>query len=493
MTGRFDVRTGQPYPAYKPSGVEWLGDVPAHWEVTAVKRHYAIQLGKMLQNGQSAPDDTAVSYLKAQHVQWFHVRTNDLPTMWASPSDLGQFGVTPGDLLVCEGGEGGRCGILKQGGDGLIIQNALHRVRPRTHSRNEFLQYALSAAAATGWLAALNEKATIAHLTGERFGTLKVALPPLSEQIAIARFLDHINRRITRYIDAKEKLIARLHEYRQVMVSDAVTGRFNVRTGQPYPAYKPSGTEWLGEVPAHWEVRRLGQIGTFSKGRGGSKEDESQSGVPCIRYGDLYTTHQYFIEKSRAFVPLERAAKYTPLKFGDLLFAASGETTGEIGKSAVNLISSDACCAGDVILFRARRKMEARYLGYAADCRPATIQKAAMGRGFTVIHIYRSQLKHLSLALPPLPEQIAIARFLDGATDKIQKNAAQIQKEIDLLREYRTRLIADVVTGKLDVRAAASALPEIDPLADTHGMAALPDANGAPAVVLNNRRAQVLG
>ena len=92
-----------PYPGYKPSGVEWLGDVPAHWEVAMAKQNYTIQLGKMLQPRPNSPQDAEVPYLKAQHVQWFQVRTADAPRMWASQSDIAQFGVAPGDLLVCEG------------------------------------------------------------------------------------------------------------------------------------------------------------------------------------------------------------------------------------------------------------------------------------------------------------------------------------------------------------------------------------------------------
>ncbi|MDE0031529.1 MAG: DUF433 domain-containing protein [Deltaproteobacteria bacterium] len=221
---------------------------------------------------------------------------------------------------------------------------------------------------------------------------------------------------------------------------------------KPYPEMKDSGVEWLGEVPAHWEVRRLASIGTFSKGRGGSKDDEVDSGVPCVRYGDLYTTHQYFIHKSRSFVSPQRTAEYAPIKFGDLLFAASGETIEEIGKSAVNLIPTDACCGGDVILFRPHRKVEARFLGYVADCRPAAIQKATMGRGFTVVHIYTSQLKRLNLALPPLAEQAAIVRFLDHADRRIQRYIRAKEKLIALLEEQKQAIVHEAVTGRIDVR-----------------------------------------
>ena len=156
--------------------------------------------------------------------------------------------------------------------------------------------------------------------------------------------------------------------------------------------------------------RRAGALGSTATGpdreaierQWCNKEDESQIGVPCVRYGDLYTTHTYFIEKSRSFVAPETARNYTSLAFGNVLFAASGETIDEIGKSAVNLIQSPACCGGDVILFRPQRDLVARYMGYATDCRSSAAQKATMGRGITVKHIYGNQLKYLVVPLPSL-------------------------------------------------------------------------------------------
>ena len=207
----------------------------------------------------------------------------------------------------------------------------------------------------------------------------------------------------------------------------------------PYPAYKDSGVEWLGNVPAHWDVRHLGRIGRLFKGGGGTKEDERDSGVPCVRYGDLYTRHQFFIGGSRACVTPELAATvYTPLRYGDVLFAGSGETIDEIGKSAVNLIPGSACCGGDVIVFRPSIRAHARFLGYLSDCPASARQKACMGRGFTVVHLYSSDLKYLALALPPVPEQAAIARFLDYADRRIRRHIRAKQKLVSLLQEERT-------------------------------------------------------
>ena len=221
---------------------------------------------------------------------------------------------------------------------------------------------------------------------------------------------------------------------------------------EPYPLYRHSGVPWLDRVPRHWEVKRLGQFGTFSKGRGGNREDEVSAGIPCIRYGDLYTTHRYFIQRSRSFISRMTAKDYTPIKYGDVLFAASGETIEEIGKSSVSLIQSETYCGGDVILFRPNREVEARFMGYATNCKPAANQKSSLGRGITVIHIYTDQLKRLSLALPPLPEQAAIIRYLDHADRHIQRYIHAKQRLLSLLEEQKQATIHQAVLGQTDVR-----------------------------------------
>ena len=220
---------------------------------------------------------------------------------------------------------------------------------------------------------------------------------------------------------------------------------------KPYPAMKDSGVPWLGEVPTYWEVRHLGRIGRFFKGGGGTKEDEREEGIPCVRYGDLYTHHRFFITASRACVAPELAATaYTPIAYGDVLFAGSGETIEEIGKSAVNLIRGPACCGGDVIVFRPSIDAEARFLGYIADCSASVHQKACIGRGFTVMHIYSSDLKYMTVAIPPVPEQVAIVRFLDYADRRIRRYIRAQQQLIALLEEQKQAIIHRAVTRGLD-------------------------------------------
>ena len=279
--------------------------------------------------------------------------------------------------------------------------------------------------------------------------------PPLPEQAAIVRYLDHADRRIRRYVSAKRKLIALLEEEKQAIINRAIT-----RGLDPNVRLKPSGVEWLADVPAHWEVVQLGRIGKFSKGGGGTKEDEVDSGLPCIRYGDIYMNHNYHIERCRSYISLERSSNYTAIQYGDILFAGSGETIDEIGKSAVNLLDEEAYCGGDVILFRPGIEVNPRFTGYAVDCVQSAYQKSCMGRGITIMHIYSSQLKYMRLALPPAAEQSAITEYLDNATVNVDVAISRTRRQIELLQEYRTRLVADVVTGKLDVWEAAALLPD---------------------------------
>ena len=223
-----------------------------------------------------------------------------------------------------------------------------------------------------------------------------------------------------------------------------------IATLHPYPAYKPSGIPWLGDVPAHWEVAQLGRIGVFSKGSGGTKDDEVPVGILCVRYGDLCTTHKYFINQTQSYISPAKASAYTPIKMGDVLFPTSGEPIEEIGKSAVNLMPTQVHCGRDLIIFRPTIPIEPKFAGYAMDCPAAQTQRSLMGRGITIMHIYSSQLKYLWLPLPPLPEQASIVRYLDHADGRIRSYVSAKRKLIALLEEEKQAVINQAVTRGLD-------------------------------------------
>ena len=458
----------QPYPDYKPSGVEWLGDVPEHWDV----RRLGISVHGCI-NGIWGNDPNGREDLPCVRVADFdrlrlRVRLAN-PTLRAiAPSERNRRLLKKSDLLLEKSGGGDLQPVgvvmLYDHDVEAVCSNFVARMPVSARCDSSYLTYLHAHLYAIRLnLRSIKQTTGIQNLDSSSYLGEPVAFPPLPEQSAIVRYLDHADWRIRRYIRAKQKLITLLEEQKQALIHQAVTGQIDVHTGRPYPAYKDSGVEWMKPVPEHWDVLQLGRFGQFFKGTGGTKDDEVEHGVPCVRYGDLYTTHKFFIIKSRAYVTEERAADYTPIRYGDVLFAGSGETIDEIGKSAVNLLSGSACCGGDVIVFRTGNECSAKFLGYATDCWTAATQKSTMGRGITVMHVYGTSLKYLSVALPPVQEQTAIVRILENARANMDAAVARARRQIDLFREYRTRLIADVVTGKLDVReAAASLLEEAD-------------------------------
>ena len=228
--------------------VPWLPACETHWQLSPVKRQFEVLLGKMLQPGKRSPEDVEVPYLKAQHIQWDKVVTQDLPTMWATLEEVSSLRVRKGDLLVCEGGEVGRAAIVTEDlPEDCIIQNALHLVRPKKSGDVCFLRYVLRHATSQEWLDVLCNRATIAHFTVEKFSEMWVWLPPLSQQRAITNFLDRETAMIDELIAEKERLLELLAEKRRALITNAVT-----RGLDPDVPVRDSEAEWLGEIPRHW-------------------------------------------------------------------------------------------------------------------------------------------------------------------------------------------------------------------------------------------------
>ena len=448
-----------PYPAYKPSGVQWLDDVPEHWGVRRLRTIAEMRVSNVDKH-------TKDGEFPVRLCNYVDVYKNDrisqaMPFMTATASrdEIERFRLEPSDVLITKDSEAwddiGVPSLVVESADNLLSGYHLALLRPSKAVLGEYLNLALQSKGVAYQFHVRANGVTRYGITHTGIQSVRIPLPPLPEQQAIVRYLDHVDGRIRRLVDAKRRLIALLGEERQAVINQAVT-----RGLDPNAPLKPSGVDWLGDIPAHWEAKQLGRIGKFSKGSGGTKDDEVGAGVPCVRYGDLYTSHKYNVQRTRTFISNEKAPAYTQIQFGDILFAGSGETLEEIGKSAVNLIQGEARCGGDVIILRPSFQMDAAFSGFLVDSRQAQLQKSAMGQGFTVMHIYSSELKYLWVALPPIDEQAAIVAHIEEATGEIDSAIGKTRRQIELLEEYRTRLIADVVTGKLDVRQAAAQLPE---------------------------------
>ncbi len=185
------------------------------------------------------------------------------------------------------------------------------------------------------------------------------------------------------------------------------------------------------EIPEGWSISHLGDLGTFSKGKGILKEQVISEGLPCIRYGEIYTTHDYIIKNFKSFISKDVATESKEIKNGDILFAGSGETVEEIGKAVAYVGTDKAYAGGDVIILSTKKEVNPECLSYAFETDFVKRQKRVLGQGNSVVHIYSSDLSKVKITLPPLPEQKAIAQVLSTADVAIHTTEKLIaQKEL---------------------------------------------------------------
>lgn len=274
------------------------------------------------------------------------------------------------------------------------------------------------------------------------FKSIKIPLPPLSEQTKIANFLDKKCAQIDSIIEESKKSIEEYKSWKQSMIFEAVTGK-NLSCKK-----KDSGIEWLGEIPEEWEVQRFKSIiDSFEKGNGITKEEVFSDGDTfCVRYGEIYSKYDNSFENcfSKTFKDKIPVKKY--FSNGGLLFVGTGELVEEIGKCVAYLGNEQCLAGGDIII--AKHKQNAKFLSYAMNSHYVQAQKSCNKAKLKVVHISATEIGNVLLALPPLSEQESIANFLDKKCTQIDSLISEKQSLIKDLAEYKKSLIFEAVTGK---------------------------------------------
>ena len=426
-----------PYLAMRDSGAEWFGDVPAHWECRRLKTLCEMQSGEAI---------TAESIEEAgQYPVYGGNGLRGFSSMY-----------THDGAYVLIGRQGALCGNV-------------HRVRGRFWASEHAVVATLYRDHSPGWFASLLQAMNLNQysisaaqpgLSVDRVSNLWAPVPPQCEQAPIARFLDHIDHRIQKYIRAKEKLIALLDEYKQALIHQAVTGQIDVRTGKPYGEYKESGVEWLGRVPMHWDVAALRHRYQQSLGKMlDAKQITGQHPMRYLRNVDVQWDDINVLDLPLIDIRPNEIQRYTVLP-GDVLVCEGGE----VGRAAIWNGDLDVC-AYQKALHRLRPCVEnqelPRFLLYALMTAVA-MDAFCDGHETTIAHLTGEKLRAHRFAFPPFLEQQSVVEFLDNSTAKISLAVKAAQQSIDCFSQYRTRLIADIVTGKLDVREAAAGPRETD-------------------------------
>lgn len=448
----------KPYPAYKDSGVEWLGEVPAHWEVVPLRR-----MASGFNNGTSAEQisrgTTAFPVSRIETISTGTINYDKVGFIREENVDS-RFWLELGDILLSHINSFEMVGNCAQflGERPLLHGMNLIRIRPKNRAVGAFMFMFMKSANFRYEMRSLCKPAiNQVSVTTTAIKGIHIPLPPLPEQNAIVRFLDWADRRIRRYIHAKQKLIKLLEEYKQALIQQAVTGQIDVRTGQPYPAYKPSGVPWLGEVPEHWKVVPLKRIAWFKSGTGFPVGEQGCHGaeIPFLRVSDMTRMgNDTWIETVDSTV-----SRQTAQRLGAFVFPAASIIFPKVGGALLTnkrrLLRMPSCIDNNV--------MGCVVHGADLDYAFTLLQQldlARLAKPGPVPAIGEGDVREIKVGLPPSEEQMLIVRAVRGSTASLVSAILSTNREISLLREYRTRLIADVVTGKMDVREVAARLPE---------------------------------
>ncbi len=450
-------------PAYaetKDSGVEWLGEVPSHWGVQRLKR-------LMDDMNEGAPDDGdrdwgSAGCLALEDVESWTGRCAEGQPASSYDSELKHY--RTGDILF------GKlrpylAKVARPGRDGYCVGEFLVLRARNKESDPAFLERLLRSQPLIQAVNGSTFGARMPRANWGFLGQLPVPLPPPAERTAIVRCLDYVARRIRRYIQAKEKLIELLEEQRQVVVHQAVTGQIDVRTGRPYPAYKHSGIEWLGKTPAHWRTSKIRQCAVIAGGMTPSMEDRRfwDGDVPWVTPKDM---------KARVIADSLRRVTTTALAATTLRLVQSPAVLMVVRgmilarRVPIALTAAPVTINQDMKALVPLPALNPAYLAAFLDCAHDGLFALIDEAGHGTRRLPTERWRDLPLPVPPQAEQTAISRHVDHVTTGTTAGIERTRRQIALLGEWRERLVADAVTGKLDVRGAAAALPQVDPLAD---------------------------
>ncbi len=267
----------------------------------------------------------------------------------------------------------------------------------------------------------------VVHIYSRGLSKVKIPLPPtLTEQKAIATALSDV-----------DELISNLDKL--------ITKKNNIKKGAMQVLLTPpnKGGKRLAGFTGDWDVKYLGELGKFLKGKGIKKDEVVSDGLPCVRYGEIYTMYSNKIEKTISFINKSTSKYSIQLHYGDLLFAGSGETKEEIGKSAV-ILRNDTYAGGDIVIFRSK-DIDFHFLGYLSNFTPIQKQKSLYGQGDAVVHLYSSGLAKVKIPLPPtLTEQKAIAKILSDMDFEIESLEAKKEK----YQSIKQGMMQELLTGK---------------------------------------------
>jgi type I restriction enzyme S subunit len=449
----------KPYGEYKDSGVEWMGEIPAHWEVKRIK-HVATKIGsgKTPSGGAEVYLNEGIMLVRSQNVHFGGLRLDDVAFVdEATDREMANTRVLENDVLLnITGASLGRCCLARLAGRRANVNQHVCIIRPR---QTQFDPSALSSALTSNALQAqiFNNENGISRdaLNFVQIGNFAVCKPTLQEQQAITAFLDRETERIDGLVAKKERLIELLQEKRSALITRAVTKGLD-----PNVPMKDSGVEWLGEIPAHWEVfslRRL--IAGIEQGWSPVADDRVAGPDEWAVIKLSAVSKGKFLGDEHKALPAGLAPdRRFEIREGDFLLtrANTPEFVGEVCV-ARGVRSGLMLCDLVYRLNLVTERVVPEYLSFWLLSRAGRyqIEVDARGASQSMVKVSQGIIRAWTVVLPPIQEQRAITEFADRNAARLDALVAKVRTAIDRLRELRTALISAAVTGKIDVREEA--------------------------------------
>ncbi len=409
------------YENYTLSPVPWIKQMPEHWGLVRGKNLY-----QKMQRPTSDTDEVVTCFRDGTVTLRKNRRTTGFTE---SLKEIGYQGIRKGDLVIhVMDAFAGSIGVSDSDGKGTPVYSVC---QAKGNSNNQYYALLLREMARSGYIQSLYRgiRERSSDFRFEVFAAQFYPVPPREEQDQIVRFLDWKVSSINKLIAVKQKQIATLKEFMQTEIEKQLYA---------YPVVS---------------VVRLKQLGTFFKGGGFSRdnlvEDEE---YPAILYGDIYTQYEYKTSIITHHIDGTAYSASRKILKGDIVMAGTGETKDEIGKSILYMGDQIVAVGGDVIVFHPNEGINVEYLLYQLYCQAALKHRYINGKGDIIVHIYPTALGNTIITLPREADQNKVVSRINEIIDQVKKAIAVLTDEISVLREYRVRIVADTVTGKIDVR-----------------------------------------
>jgi type I restriction enzyme S subunit len=406
------------YQSYKPSGVEWIGDIPDSWDCGKMKYVLSNNDGGVWGTDVKNDEEGNIVIRSTEITidgDWDF--SNPLKRI-LTENEIIKSKLYEGDIVITKSSGSpqhiGKSVIVSKEIENLncCYSNFVQRIRFRNYNPKLY-HFILNSDIGRSQFKFLTTSSTgLGNLNGSSLNDVLIPFIPLQEQQQIVNYLNEKTYIIDKLISTKKRKVELLKEQRTTLINQVMTKGLD-----PNVKMKDSGFELIGEIPEGWSFVRLGVLGSFSKGKGITKDKIKESGFPCIRNGEIYTTYNLRFTEPKSYIDKFTTSESISVKKGTLFFTGDGETLEEIGKCIVYLGEEEIFVGGGINIFTPKtEKVYPIYLSYVMSSTSCVYQKSIGGKGEIVVHIYSKQLRDIQFGLPKVEEQIIIVEYLDKYT-----------------------------------------------------------------------------